>query len=337
MKKILVLICILSIFILVFTGLGYSSEQKEVITLRVSCQQVEDHENTKAMRRIEKKVEAATDGGLILDLYVNSILGDYTTIFEEAMLGTVDMAFISVTGQYDPRLELLFIPYLFTDYVQAKKVFGPYSKLYGVFTKIFNDLGLQPLGIFGEGFVGVGTTKLDPNYADPAASKTTLLRVPPIESNKILVEAMNYSTVTIPYSDLFTALQTGVIDGWFGGTAELNYNAFRDAIKYYISYSALLENNVILMNKKKYDSLPDDYKKILTDACIEECVASFDRAAKVEAYNLQRLADYGIEVITIPPEQLEKIAEHVRGITWPVLEPKLTAEVMDAVREDLEK
>ncbi|MBN2395782.1 MAG: TRAP transporter substrate-binding protein DctP [Candidatus Atribacteria bacterium] len=336
MKKILVLICAVSILIVFFTGVGYS-EQKEVITLKVSCQQVEDHENTKAMRRIEEKVETATNGGLILDLYVDSILGDYTTIFEEAMLGTVDMAFISVTGQYDPRLELLFIPYLFTDYAQAKKVFGPYSKLYGVYTKIVNDLGLQPLGIFGEGFIGVGTTKLDPNYADPVVPKTILLRVPPIESNKILVEAMNYNTVTIPYSDLFTALQTGVTDGWFGGTAELNYYAFRDAIKYYITYNALLENNAILMNKKKYDSLPDDYKKILTDACIEEVLASFDRTAKVDAYNLQRLTDYGIEVITISPEQLEKIAEHVRDVTWPVLEPKLTAEVMDAVREDLAK
>ena len=338
MKKTLLLVCTISLIVLLLTGIGYSSDQKEVITLRVACQQVEDHENTKAMRRIAEKVKNETDGGLILDLYVDSILGDKTTIIEEVMLGTIDIGFISVAGQYDTRLELLFVPYLFTNYEQARNVLGPDSNTYKLLTKILNDLGLHPLGVFGEGFIGVGlAVEPDPNYADPLAPKKTLLRVPPIESNRILIEAMNYSTVTIPYSDLFSAMQTGVVDGWFGGTAELNYQAFRDVIKYYITYNGLLENNAILINKDLYNGLPDDYRNILTDICTEECIASFDRTPEVDAHNLQRLKDYGIEVIVIPPEQLEKIAEHVREITWPVLEPKISTEVFDAIRLDLQQ
>jgi len=313
------------------------TEAKDVITLKVSCQQVEDHETTKAIRRIAEKVQTATDGGLVLELYTNSVLGDYTTIFEELMLGSIDMAIMSITGQYDTRLELLFIPYLFTDYTEAKKVFGPGSNTYSIYTEIVNGLGLEPLGIYGEGFVGVGTTKLDPNYADPTASKTTLLRVPAIESNKILVEAMNYPTVTINYSDLFSAMQSGVCDGWFGGTAELNYVAFRDVIKYYICYNGVLENAGILVNQEKYNSLPDNYRQILADACIEECLGSFDRASEIQTDNLNKLRDYGIEVIELPKDQLNKIAEHVREITWPVMENSLTSEVMDAVRKDLDE
>lgn len=350
MKKILALICAL-VMVASLTACapkteapsasgGSASEAeapKEVIKLKVSCQQVEEHETTKAMRRIEEKVKKETNGGLILELYPNSILGDYTTIFEELMLGTIDMSILSLSGQYDPRLELTFIPYLFTDHKQAKKVFGPDSNMYAVYEKIVGELGLEPMGIYGEGFVCVGTKVLDPNYADPTAKKKTLLRVPAIDSNKMLIEAMDYPTVTINYSDLFSAIQTGVCDGWFGGTAELNYVAFRDAIKYFIRYNALLENGVFLMNEKKFESLPAEYQKILKDACIEECLASYDRAAEVDAANVQKLKDYGIEIIDLTPEQMETIAEHVREETWPKLEKQLTAEVMDAVRKDIAK
>lgn len=320
------------------TGTATATETpKEVITLKVSCQQVEDHETTKAMRRIAEKVKTETNGGLILELYPNSVLGDYTTIFEELMLGTIDMSILSLSGQYDPRLELTFIPYLFTDYKEAKNVFGPDSNMYGVYEKIVGELGLEPMGIYGEGFVCVGTKKLDPNYSDPTAKKETLLRVPAIDSNKMLIEAMDYPTVTINYSDLFSAIQTGVCDGWFGGTAELNYVAFRDAIKYFVRYNALLENGVFLMNEKKFEALPEDYQKLLKDACIEECLGSYDRAAEVDAANVQKLKDYGIEIVELTPEQMEKIAAHVREETWPKLEKQLTPEVMDAVRKDIAK
>ncbi len=342
MKKITVF---MTVFLLTFTLAacgGNASEGKasgggdgEPITLKVSCMQVEDHENTKAMRRIQERVERETDGRLKLELYPDSVLGDYTVMFEEAMLGSVDMVFQSLPGQYDKRLEMTFIPYLFTNYQEAAKVFSPGSDTYGVYESICDELGLKAMGIYGEGFVGVGTTELDPNYAEPTAKKSQLIRVPAIETNRMIVAAMNYPTVTINYSDLFSAMQTGACDGWFGGTAELNYNGFRDVIKHYIRYNALLENNVILMNKEKWESLPEGDRKVLYEACIEECVGSFDRAEENDAANVKKLEDYGIEVHELSAEQLDTIAQYVREQTWDTVEQQLTSEVMDAVRADL--
>ena len=323
--------------VVVLIGLACGVASAAPVKLRVNVQQVVEHETAKAMERIKERVEKETNGGLTLDVYYGSVLGDYTVMFEETMLGTVDMSLQSLPGQYDPRLEMTFIPYLFTDYDGAAKVFSPGSNTYAIYESIVAGHDMKALGIFAEGFVCVGTTKLDPNYADPTARKEQLMRVPAIETNRMIIAAMNYPTVTINYSDLYPAMQTGVCDGWFGGTSENNYLSFRDVIKYFITYNALMENNVMLMNTKSWEKLPEDHQKILYNACIEESIASYGRSRQTDERNIELLAAGGVEIVRLTDEQINRIAEHVREVTWPTVEQQLGKEIMDAVRADLAK
>ena len=196
---------------------------------------------------------------------------------------------------------------------------------------------MKALGIFGEGFVCVATTKEDTQYAQTTSKKKLLLRVPAIETNRLIVASMNYPTVTINYSDLFSAMQTGVCDGWLGGTAENNYLNFRDIIKYFYTYNCLMENNVMLMNQKSWEKLPKEYQKILYDACIKEAVGSFKRSEEFDNKYIDLLEKAGIKVVRLTEKQLSGVAEHVRNNTWGVIEKQLGKEVMDAVRKDMKK
>ena len=332
MKKSMIIV----IAVIVLIGIAAMAPAAPV-KLRVNVQQVVEHETAKAMERIKERVEKETEGGLTLDVYYGSVLGDYTVMFEETMLGTVDMSLQSLPGQYDPKLEMTFIPYLFTGYDSAAKVFSPGSNTYAIYERIVAGHGMKALGIFAEGFVCVGTTKLDPNYADPTAKKEQLLRVPAIETNRMIIAAMNYPTVTINYSDLYPAMQTGVCDGWFGGTSENNYLSFRDVIKYFINYNALMENNVMLMSAKSWEKLPEDYQKILYNACIDESIASYGRSQQTDEKYISLLASDGVEIVRLSDEQIGVIADHVREVTWPTVEKQLGKEIMDAVRADLAK
>lgn len=336
-KTCLFLLSVLSLVLLLSATTFEIAEAASKITLRVNVQQVKEHQTAQAMMRIKKTVEEATKGGLVLDVHTDSVLGDYTVMFEEAMLGTVDMTLQSLPGQYDPRLEMTFIPYLFTNYAEAAKVFAPGSNTYNVYDKIVAGHGLKALGIFGEGFVCVATTKEDTQYAQTTSKKKLLLRVPAIETNRLIVASMNYPTVTINYSDLFSAMQTGVCDGWLGGTAENNYLNFRDIIKYFYTYNCLMENNVMLMNQKSWEKLPKEYQKILYDACIKEAVGSFKRSEEFDNKYIDLLEKAGIKVVRLTEKQLSGVAEHVRNNTWGVIEKQLGKEVMDAVRKDMKK
>lgn len=288
----------------------------ETITLRVSVQQNENHETCKAVRRIAEKVETETNGGLKLDIYSDSVLGDYTAVFDEVRMGTIDMAVQSFSGQYDPAFEIGYLPYLFTNYEDASKVLGEGSNTYQMISDKCDENGLVFLGYFAEGFVQIGMVEPVDNMGDPDAPKTQLIRCPAIESGRLAMDCQGFATVTIPYTDLYTAMQTGVCDGWMGGTAELNYVGFRDLIKYLYVVNQQMENNSGIVNKEKFSSLPQEYQTILMDAFAEETAASFDRARDTDEANLALLEDYGVEIVELTQDELDAVAEKVRTETW---------------------
>ena len=133
MKKarLLVVMLLAVVMCFAFTACGGNSEDSgDAIVLKVAVQQNQDHETAKAVARIAEKVEAETEGGLVLDLYTDSALGDYAAVFDEVRMGTIDMAVQSFSGEYDPAFEIGYLPYLFTNYEEAKAVLGEGSNTY---------------------------------------------------------------------------------------------------------------------------------------------------------------------------------------------------------------
>lgn len=318
MKKIIALMLSL-VFALSFTACGSgggSSDADGPVTIKVAVQQNEDHETCKAVRRIAEKVEAETDGNVVLDIYSDSALGDYTAVFDEVRMGTIDMAVQSFSGEYDPAFEIGYLPYLFTNYDEASKVLSEGSNTYQMIEKKCDENNMVFMGYFVEGFVQVASKEFVDNMGDPNAKKTALMRCPAIESGRLAMECQGFPTVTIPYADLYTSLETGVCDGWMGGTAELNYVGFRDVIKYLYVVNQQMENNAAMINKDVFNSLSPEYQDILKNAVLEEAAASFDRAKTTDETNIQLLKDYGIEVVDLSQDELNALAEQVRTKTW---------------------
>ena len=298
------------------TPSGDNSTNGEVIKLRVAVQQNENHETCKAVRRIADKVKEATNGGLELDIYSDSVLGDYTAVFDEVRMGTIDMAVQSFSGQYDPAFEIGYLPYLITNYDEASKVLGEGSNTYKMIQNKCDENNMVFLGYFAEGFVQVGMVKPVDNMGDPNATKSQLVRCPAIESGRLAMECQGFPTVTIPYSDLYTSMQTGVCDGWLGGTAELNYVGFRDVIKYLYLVNQQMENNSGIINKDKFNSLPAEYQTALMEAFSEESAASFGRAQTTDETNIKLCEDYGITIVKLTQDELNALADKVRTETW---------------------
>jgi len=76
-----------------------------------------------------------------------------------------------------------------------------------------NRLGVKLGGFFIEGMIGTATTKPANQPLDPSVKKGVLIRVPNMDVYKLGAEAQGYRTVTIPYADVYQALQTGVAEG----------------------------------------------------------------------------------------------------------------------------
>jgi TRAP-type C4-dicarboxylate transport system substrate-binding protein len=157
-----------------------------------------------------------------------------------------------------------------------------------------------------------------------------------MEVAKMIVEALGFNSVSIPYSDLYASLQTGVADGWYGGGAALNYTSFRDVIKYYADYRYLFEVYVMIMSSDLFDSMPAEYQDLIMELAVEEQMQAFADFQEFEKAAYQQLEDYGIEVLYPTDEEMAAIAKHVRDTVYPQLNSLFGEDVMKEIAAQVE-
>lgn len=342
MKKISTLLLILILGITSLVGCGNSNEMvatsgksKEKIILRMSTQHPTEHMAHKSALEIKEKVEKETNGRIEIQIYPSNQLGDYVQVYEEIMRGSIDIAHITIPDQFDGRLGVGFLPYLASNYDEIRKVFAKDSFLSTEISKIHEELGVKFLGYYAEGFAGVGTVKMPNEIDDVNADHGVLIRVPPLDVFKFGAEALGYRTTTIPWSETYTALQTGIADGWYAGPPNLQYQVMRDVIKQYIHYREDQECTQYVMNGKTFNSLTSEDQKIIEDAFAEQAEKSTTLAEEEDAMYMEKLKELGIEVIEFSDEELKDIAEEVRTKSWPKLEENLTKELLDGIKADM--
>lgn len=294
-----------------------------------------EYRGTKSLYRIKDKVEAGTEGRIKLDIFPASQLGDYTQVFEEIRRGSIEMGLIFLPSQFDVMLEVGSLPFLASTGEGMKKQLSPGSYVYEIIENSLDRLGVKLLRLYGDGFIGVGTSKKPANVTDPSAQKDALIRVAPLAVYKETAEDMGFRTTNISYADTYSAIQTGVCDGWIGGSSQINYLSFRDVIKYYTPYNCLFDQTAYLINKKLWESMSEADKKVLMDAVNEEADKSFADSMAEDLEFQKKLQEAGVEIIELSDADRAALADHIRNTTWPKLADTYGAETLDKIRDSL--
>lgn len=319
-------LCLLCVFALCCTITP--SEAAKKLRIRMAGQSSVEHQATVHQKEFAKMIGEATDGRIEVRVYPANQLGDYTQVYEEVVKGSIEMALISVPSQFDQRLELTYFPYLLENYEQVKEAYVPGGFLFDILDGLHDNLGVKLLGFNIEGFGGFGTTKVAEVPADPDTKKTVLIRVPPMDVFKLSTEAMGFPTVSIPYAETYTALQTGVCEGWTGGPPVLTWLNYRDVIKNYYQYNCYLETESWLINKDLWNKLSPEDQKLFMDTAQKLQLKSVAVSEREDKEYLQKLRDFGMEVTTFSEEELATVAAKVREVAWPKLEKRVSSEIM---------
>ena len=303
-------------------------------SLRFSLQHPIEHSAVAAAKAIAKQVAEETEGRVKIKIYPANQLGDFVQVYEEVMRGSIDIAHITVPDQFDARLSAGFLPYVAKDYKELRKVFAPDSFLSKNMRTIHAGLGVKFLGYYPEGFAGIGSTKPLENIYEPGKEKGILLRCAPVDVFTAGAQSLGFRTITVPWSDTFSAMQTGVADGTAGCPPNLHWQLFRDVVKYYYQYNQSHEATQYVMNKNTFEKLGKD-APIVERIFAEACKKSFDVAEQEDEFYRKKLADYGVKVLVFSDAEMAKIVSHVRKEAWDRLEPSMTKEFLDGLRASL--
>lgn len=299
----------------------------------LSCEYSADNHQTKALQDAADMIYEQTDGHIKITVYPNMALGDYTVVYGQVMSGDIEIAACPISSTYDPRTDILAMPYLSSNFDEFEKYYFEGSYMWDLYNEITNAQGVKLLGFFNSGFMGIGAKKVDSEdfaaLTDGSVTKTTLMRCPTSEVYSLTMKNMGYNTTTIPYADLYSALQSGLCDGWIGGSGLVNYDSFRDAIKYFIDCNAINESIPVMMNAELFESLPEDYQNIIVDVFNQMQIRVNQERQVQEAQALVDLEKYGIKVIKPTEEELNTLRDNIRATVWPEMAGVLGQDVID--------
>ena len=145
---------------------------------------------------------------------------------------------------------------------------------------------------------------------------------------------MGYRTVTIPYSDVYQAMQTGVCEGVNGYSTAAAYTMLLDVLNHWYLTNYSLEVINYLFSGKVWEKLGEEDRQILQAAVSHAAAKSIVQAKAEDEKFMQMMRDYGIEVHTYSEEELLPLAEAC-ATTWGRLEKNMTKELMDEFRVNM--
>jgi TRAP-type C4-dicarboxylate transport system substrate-binding protein len=295
-------------------------------TLKISHVRPQDTAIDKDLRWFSETLNETSGGKIKTKIYPASALGDYTVVQERVGLGAVDMACQPPASAADKRFQVVYFPYMVKSWEQAKKNYSAGAPLRKVVADLYAEQGIQLLAAWPVYFGGIALNREPVSAGDPAAAKGIKLRVPPMKTFQLLADNTGYLGTPIPFSDAFTAVQTGVVDGVIGSGAEGYYASFRDVTKYYIPQNTHFEVWYLIINKQYFDKMPDDQKQQLQDVANQFEQRRWESAEADQAANEKRLADYGATIVNISEQEIAAIADKIKKTVWP--------EVLEDVGQD---
>ena len=251
------------------------------------------------------------------------------------MKGRVDMALITNSGQFDPRLELPNLN-VFPSYESAAKDFAPDSWLAKRISEYNTRLGVKFLGFHIEGMTGIASTKKIKSPLDPNSNKGVLARVPLTTVYPEIIRSQGYRTVSLPYAGLAAAVHEDSCDAVTGVSIGAAASDLKGVVKYWYNLNYTIETLSYLMSADTWDKLREDDLAIIYSEVAKASKRSLETARENDEMNLERMKKSGIKVFTYTEKELaparEAVLEHMK-----VLEPTIGKGLMEDALKHFEK
>jgi TRAP-type transport system periplasmic protein len=228
-------------------------------------------------------------------VYGSSQLGGDKELLQKLKLGTVDMALPSTVMSSEADLFGVFeMPYLVKDRAHMAKiekdVFWP---------KIAPEAekkGLKVLAVWENGYRHITNSKRAINA--PGDLQGVKLRVPEGKWRVKMFQTYGANPAPMKFSEVFTALQTGVMDGQENPFTQIYSAKFQEVQKYLSLTGHVYTPAYVTVGTRKWASLPDDVRKILEDTAKETQAFVYEKATKDDDELLGKLKAAGMVVNT---------------------------------------
>ena len=280
-------------------------------TMVVGHAQPEGNPRFVSMEQFAKDVSEATNGHVTVEVYGNGQLGTEKEMLEQVVAGTIQGM---RGGQFDfsPRLLMFTLPFLTQTRAQVTALLQS-DLAKSVCAEAEAETGTVIINLFDAGGYRQFSNSKHP-ITKPDDLKGLKMRTNGMKTIDMTFQALGATTTTIPYSDLYMGLKTGVADGQENPWVNVQGMKFYEVQQYFTEVNYQFHPDPFYVNATWWNSLPEEYRTIISDCATkmgeynDQLIDENSEAAK------QAIIDAGCEIYEPTDEEIAAFQEAVQGV-----------------------
>ena len=319
-------ILVLTALALVFAALPAAAD---TVVLRLGETHVADYPTTKGNYEFARLVEERTGGRIKIEVYHSSQLGQEKAVIEQVQFGAVDFTRVSISplSAFAPAFDALQMPYLYRGEEHMWKVLdGPIGEEFLASLEPANFIGLAWYDSGARNFYN--SKKEIKSVADLKGMK---IRVQESKLMMGLVSALGAVPTPMPFGEVYSALQTGVIDG-----AENNWPSYFSTSHYEVAKYFTLDGHtrvpeILIASKISMDKLSKEDREIIKQAAKDSMPHQIKLWKEFEKVAEDKVRAAGSIITELTPEALVEFQNAMQPM-YDALSPELQ-EIVKKIRD----
>jgi tripartite ATP-independent transporter DctP family solute receptor len=290
-------------FMLILSACGGSesssssdSSSGEKVGIRLGSHLAPDHSVVKTAEKFKELVSEKSDGRIQVTIHPSGELGDQKELVENLQLGAIEMTVndAGLLANFVPEVGILDMPYLFKDYDHVHKTFD--SEVGTALQEKMAEKGIRSLAWFDSAFRSTFLTEKAESIEDLNGLK---IRTPEAPSVIETVKSWDAVATPLPWGELYTAMETGVVDG-FEGSAESIYSAkMYEVSKYLVKTEHIFTALSLNISDSFFKGLSEEDQKLISEAALEAGEFGRQLAMDLDQEYFDKLVEEGIEVVEV--------------------------------------
>lgn len=297
MKKSMKMLALAMICLCVFAAGAFAEDS---YTFKIALQNGENHPLCQSVAKFGEILSEKTNGRLTLDIYYSAALGDKASTVQGMQTGTIDGAMLmsGVIADYGCEdLRVFTLPYLFDSVAHARAFEKSESGKALLDSVQSSGSGLVCIGAYQESARNYFFTKKA--VKSPKDMKNMQIRCQEGSVYYDAVEAMGAYAQAVAFSELYSALQAGVVDGAEQPLSGFVNNAFPEVAKYYVLDGHEISPNLILFSEITWKKLSAEDQTVILEA-MAESVPYFEQLSDAkDADYVEQIKAAGVEIIEV--------------------------------------
>ncbi|MFN3416465.1 MAG: TRAP transporter substrate-binding protein [Caldimonas sp.] len=285
----------------------------QALTLKAADVHPAGYPTVVAVENMGKKLESATNGRIKVQMFPGGVLGGEKEMIEQTQVGAIHLLRTSLgpIGPVVPEVNVFNMPFVFRSQAHVRAVLdGPIG------TEMLDKISASPARLVALAWMDSGSRSLYTKkpVRSPADLKGLKIRM---MGNPLFVDTMNAmggNGISMGYGEVFSALQTNVVDGAENNPPSyFTSNHYNTGAKYYTQTNHLMIPEILVMSKVTWDKLSKDdqalVKKLAREAQLEQRVL-WDKSV---AEYTDKLKAAGVEFINIDTRPFYEATAPVRA------------------------